>query len=245
MKYSLLLLSLIYLHAGANDFSAGMDINGNNNVIYIDQIGNSQLKGHGQNTSIVQGSYNTVTVKQGAADPARNEMSLRVVGDSNQLALSQSRDDNGNQIGSNNHYQAIDVNGYNNTLVTQQRNTGGVGGHYLETTVNGNTNNVVATQTDNGNKIMFATVNGNSNTIDARQKDTGQHSLTVGLTGNGNAVNSLQEGAGSHNASINLTNAGGAGTVNLMQTGTTAQSFLYTQSCITLGGCSVTITQGQ
>jgi hypothetical protein len=222
--------------------SVNLDVNGNSNSFTIDQIGSYNLiTGIGTQKAKVQGNSNTVRINQGSPSSGQNEIDMSVVGDSNNLDISQARTTSGNPTGTNGHYLSIDINGYTNTVTTQQSNSGGVGGHYAETTINGNQNNVVARQTDNGNKIMFTTVNGNNNSVDATQKGTGQHYLETKLTGNNNSALIVQEGSTANKASIDLTNAGGAASIDLLQTG--GKSFSIQQSCTTSGGCGTTVRQ--
>ena len=222
-----------------------------NNTIYIDQVGDNntlnisqsgranELKGIGQQAVQIQGSSNSITVRQGDQDTSgKNSIELRVVGDTNTLNLNQSRTTTGAAVNSsNNHYQRVDVAGYSNSVTTQQTNTGGVGGHYMETTITGNTNIVNATQTNNANKTMFNTVSGNNNTVSVTQKDGGQHYLESTLTGNGNTITAVQEGAAANRASITINNNGGPGSVDMIQSG--GAVYNITTTCVTAGGCGV------
>lgn len=219
-----------------------LDVNGSNNSLYVEQVGDkNSVSGIGQPSAVVQGSYNSVTIRQGAGGVGQNEINLRVIGDSNSLDIGQARDNTGAVTGTNGHYQAVDISGYQNTLTTQQSNTGGVGGHYQETTINGNQNSVTVRQTDNGNKVMFTTVTGNNNTVDAVQKGAGQHQLTTNLTGNGNSALVVQEGSQQNKAIIDLTNAGGPATLDLQQSG--GKNFTIQQMCGNPAGCTTTVRQ--
>jgi len=221
--------------------SIGIDVNGANNNIYIEQVGNSNLvTGIGESTARVIGSDNTVTVRQGTTAPGQNEIQMRISGDGNTLEVGQARTNTGVQTGTNAHYQAVDINGFQNNVVTQQSNVT-LGSHYQETTINGNQNNVTARQTDNGNKIMFNTVNGNNNTVDVVQKDGGQHQLTNRLTGNNHSVTVVQEGAQQNKANIDLVNSGGAAALDLLQSG--GMNFTIQQSCTNPAGCTTTVRQ--
>ena len=81
--------------------------------------------------------------------------------------------------------------------------------------------------------------------FDVKQFGSGLHVLDLTLTGNGNSATVVQKGSGTHNATINLINVGGSSSLGLLQQGTANQSYSITQSCATLGGCSVSVTQGQ
>jgi hypothetical protein len=219
----------------------GLEVNGDSNTIYVEQIGQQNLvTGIGTSKAAVTGNSNNITINQGTNGTGQNEIDLRVVGNSNILDISQARDSNKAGVGTNGHYQAVDINGYSNTLSTQQSNTT-LGGHYQETTINGNQNSVTKIQTDNGNKVMFTNINGNNNTIEAVQKGTGQHQLTTSLTGNNNSATVVQEGSTQNKANIDLTNAGGTATLDLQQSG--GKNFTIIQSCTNPAGCSTTVRQ--
>jgi hypothetical protein len=213
-------------------------IGGNSNTVTMEQDGNKNLI-----NATIDGSTNAITVKQGAPGVGQNEIKLGVTGSYNALDISQARNNQGAVTGTNGHYHDVTVNGLNNTLTTQQSNTGGIGGHFMETTINGNQNNVTARQTDNGNKIMFNSITGTGNTVDAVQKGTGQHYLDTKITGNNNSVNALQEGTTANRATLDLTSAGGPASILLQQNG--GQNVTVTTTCATAGGCApITIRQG-
>jgi len=220
------------------------------NSIYIDQVSGSgntvTMEQDGNKNKIdatLDGSTNTITVKQGTPGIGQNEIKLGVTGSYNAIDISQARNDQGLVTGTNGQYHDVTVNGSNNTLTSRQSNAGGVGGHFMETTINGNQNNVTKKQTDNGNKIMFTTVSGNNNTIEAVQKGTGQHYLDTAITGNNNSLSAVQEGNITNRATIDMTNAGGPASVILNQTG--GQNVTVTTTCATTGGCApITVRQG-
>jgi hypothetical protein len=213
-------------------------VSGSNNNVTMDQDGNKNLI-----RAKIDGSSNSVTAKQGTLGAGQNEIKINLVGDSNTLNINQARTTQGTAIGTNGHYQSVDVTGYGNTVTTQQTNNGGVGGHYMETTISGNQNSVTAKQTDNGNKIMFTSITGNNNTVDAVQKGTGQHYLDTKMTGNNNSVSALQEGTTANRATLDLTNSGGPASVILQQNG--GQNVTVTTTCATAGGCApITVRQG-
>jgi len=186
------------------------------------------------------GDNNNITIRQGVTLGAKNRIELYSNGNNNSYNLNQSYTTNGTAVSdSGNHYMYLNVIGSNNTVTKQQTGTT----NFNETTVSGNTNNLTNTQQGNSPKILFQNVNGNSNTVTTNQKDTGTHYLDINLTGNGHNVNAIQEGAGNHAATINFTNSGGASSLNLNQTGSTAQTYSIQQSCTNPAGCSTTITQ--
>ena len=58
----------------------------------------------------------------------------------------------------------------------------------------------------------------------------------------GSITNLKQEGTANHNAQITLTGAYMT-TLNVLQQGSTNQSYNLTQNCQTVGGCTVNVTQ--
>jgi hypothetical protein len=223
---------------------------GSNNNINVSQVGGyNQVDGIGSTSAPVQGSLNTITIRQG--DPAnpvgKNLIDLSVQGTgSNTINLNQGRDTAGNSTGTDagNHYQAVSVSGYSNQVTTNQQNTGGTVGHYLEANIVGNYNTVGIVQTDGTTqKQTFASVTGNNNVLNASQTGLGNHFLDVSLTGNGNSAMVTQYGNTANAATINITNAGGPGSVNLTQTG--GQVYNISTVCVQAGGCApITVRQG-
>ena len=228
------------------------------NSIYIDQVGSSNtiivqqngtqnsVAGLGQQSMPIQGSGNTVKIRQG--DPSnpygQNLIEAEVYGSYNTLGLNQGTTLGNQTNGQDNgqHYQAISVTGTGNQVNSEQTNTGG-GGHYLSTTVNGDYNTVNTSQTDNTAKASFVNVQGDLNTVATSQSGLGQHYLSVNLLGTGNSATVNQSGSTANNASISITNAGGPGSVNLTQTG--GQNYYINTMCVTAGGCQpVTVRQG-
>ena len=223
---------------------------GSNNNINVSQVGRYNLvDGIGTTYAPVQGSLNTITIRQG--DPSnptgKNLIDLSVQGTgSNTLNLNQGRDTVGNSTGTDvgNHYQALSVSGYSNQVTTNQQNAGGTTGHYLEANIVGNYNTVGIIQTDGTTqKQTFASVTGNNNTLNASQTGLGNHFLDVSLNGNGNSATVSQYGNTANAATIGITNAGGPGSVNLTQTG--GQVYNISTVCVSTGGCApITVRQG-
>lgn len=213
-------------------------IYGDNNIVTMNQDGNKNLI----NASL-RGSNNAITARQGVQGIGQNEMKLNFEGNNNAINLNQARDTQGNPLGTNGHYLAVETGAWGINLTVQQTNSGGVGGHYNETTIYGNGNTVTEKQLDNGNKIMFTKIQGDINTLDVTQKGTGQHKLDATLVGNFNSATVLQEGSIANNATISLTNAGGPASVSVSQTG--GQNVTVTTSCAVSGGCApITVRQG-
>lgn len=200
------------------------------NEIYVEQTGNN----------------NTFTLRQGGYATGRSRIEVYATGDNNAVNLNQGKNTDGSTPASdsNNHYIQLNLNGNQNNITTRQIDGNIAGaGHYQQTTISGNGNVVNLDQAGAGSKTLFMNINGANNAVTATQKDAGQHYLDIKLQGNGHTVNALQEGAGNHAATIDLTNGGGAATLNMTQSGSTAQTYSIQQSCTNPAGCSTTIVQ--
>lgn len=220
-----------------------------NNTITVEQTGSyNQIGGLGGTTyAIVSGQSNNINIKQGDG-VGKNLIEFSVVGNSNQVTVLQARNPvTGLQDGSESggHYMGLTVNGSTNTLSLKQSNDGGSSsGHFAYVDVTGDNNTGTLKQSGNGEKTFFGIINGSGNVFDISQQGTGSY-FDLSLVGNGHSVTANQKDAAYHKATVNLTNAGGPSTVNLVQQSSTAQNINITQQCATLGGCSVSITQGQ
>ena len=75
------------------------------------------------------------------------------------------------------------------------------------------------------------------------QRGDGAKTLNLTISNDDNTVSVIQRATG-HTATINLSGSDPT-TLSLLQQGTTAQSYSLSQNCITIGGCSVSVTQVQ
>jgi hypothetical protein len=232
------------------------------NQIYVDQAGdnntfnitqssnNNSIQGINQQNALLKGNSNNVTIKQGNSSDTTGKnlikLEMNTGSNSNTVKLYQGYNVDGtiNYLDSDGHIISLGLTGSSNQVNLYQTNLGANNaGQFAELNITGNTNNITVNQKGNGSKTFFGTVAGNSNTVSALQDGLGSDYLNVNLTGNGHTVNASQSGAGNHLGYIDLTNSGGASTVNLTQTGSTAQSYSITQTCVNPAGCSVTVTQ--
>lgn len=80
---------------------------------------------------------------------------------------------------------------------------------------------------------------------DSWQEGTGTHYSHTYFYGNtdDSITNLLQKGSANHNAQIRIQGSEHT-TLNLIQQGSTNQSYTLTQNCYTVGGCTVNVTQG-
>ena len=200
-------------------------LNQNGNQVIVQQIGDN----------------NTFMIRQGVTVSGKNRIELYSNGNYNTLNLNQGYTTQGTASAgdSNDHYLSLTITGNTNAVTTQQTGTS----KWNEISVTGNNNSITNLQTGTGAKILFQNISGNNNTITTNQKDGGNHYLDIKLTGGGHAVNAIQEGTGNHAATIEFNNSGGASSLNMLQGGSTNQTYSINQSCTNAAGCSTTITQ--
>ena len=131
-----------------------------------------------------------------------------------------------------------DVDGVNNNEAVIQIGGATYGRHIL-----GNTNDVDVYQ--NGTHTFNLDIHADSTNVDLWQEGSGSHyahSYFYG-TADGSEVDLMQKDGANHNAQIRL--QGNQPTIlNLLQQGSTNQSYSITNTCYTVGGCTVNVTQG-
>ena len=123
------------------------------------------------------------------------------------------------------------------------------GGHYMEIDLYGDNNSLKWHQTNqsgatDGHDFNFHLA-GDWNEINGRQQSSGVKDMDLTIYNDDNLVTLRQKGANtSHTANITLDGTYGTD-LTLIQLGTTAQSYSLSQTCYTVGGCTVSVTQGQ
>lgn len=120
------------------------------------------------------------------------------------------------------HYARLDIHGNNNHLQGHQTNQGSTSGHTFNSLIFSDDNDIWVRQQHDGAKIINLTTYSDGNDITLRQKGNGaQHTASITLDGTY------------------------ATTLNLLQQGTTTQTYSISNTCYTAGGCNVSVTQGQ
>mgnify|MGYP003636510948 CR=1 FL=1 len=121
------------------------------------------------------------------------------------------------------------------------------GGHYARIDIHGDNNKLSGYQTNQGSTtghIFTSLIFSDNNDIWIKQLGNGQKEINLVTTADGNDISLVQKGSGGeHTANINLYGAYPT-TLNLTQQSSTDQSYTLTQNCITVGGCSVSVIQG-
>lgn len=121
----------------------------------------------------------------------------------------------------------------------------GYGDHYLRLDIHGDYNNVAHTQrTDaaSDGQTSYLNVYADYNDVYVHQRQS-THTLNMTINNDYNEAWIKQEGQGSHSATITLSGSYPTDLYLLQQTSTN-QSYTLSQTCATIGGCSVSVTQG-
>lgn len=118
------------------------------------------------------------------------------------------------------HTVDLTMYGDNNGVSVQQTNQGSTDGHSMDLHLTGDDNEVTTIQQHDGAKDIDLTIYNDENDVFIRQKGSG----------------------GNHTANVTLDGTYGTD-LTLKQFGDVTKSYTLQQNCLTVGGCSVTITQ--
>ncbi len=131
-----------------------------------------------------------------------------------------------------------DVDGYGNNEAVQQYDGATYGRHIW-----GNNNDVDVYQ--NGSHTFNLDIHADDTEVELWQEGSGSHYAHSYFYGSadGSQVDLMQKDGGNHNAQIRLQGTQPT-TLNLLQQGSTNQSYNLTQNCYTVGGCTVNVSQG-
>ena len=133
------------------------------------------------------------------------------------------------------------------TDTSWQKDTYEGGGHKVTIDVHGDRNEVVGQQRNCSNNncdghTAQIYIYGDDNSVFGKQKADSSKTFNLRINNDDNTVDYLQDGNASHVANIIL--GGTYGTdLDLVQHAGTAQSYTLTQSCQTVGGCTISVTQ--
>jgi len=204
-----------------------VDQAGNNFAIGVEQIGaknNATVTADGTNQQLLIIQYNDSSVD--------NTATVDATGDDNGIKLCQGCAFDYPESYTNHDYtydnweyggHSIDLNitGNRNGISAQQTNQGNAGdnGHSYELNLTGDDNEVTTIQQHDGAKSIDLTIYNDENDVFIRQKGSGAN----------------------HTATIELDGTYGTD-LTLKQFNSTA-TYTLTQNCITVGGCSISVTQ--
>ena len=231
------------------------------NEIHINQSGdnlNLKMRQFGDNNkvdTVMNGYQLTMDVLQ---EGNRNELlknGTGISGDGNTITTEQWNNTTSSDV--NKIY--IDVNGNNNEIdvgqgckfaggmsdTTCDRDTHEDAGHTLYVDIQGGSNKVKGGQksgTANPNHNASIDVDSDGNDVFYTQAGSGEKNLTLNIDNDSNDV-TVKQLYGTHTANVTLDGSDPT-TLNLLQQGYTSQTYSLSQNCLTVGGCSVSVTQG-
>ena len=233
--FIILTLLIAPLFANADDNTITMEQSGNNFQLGIDQIGHSNQILMFDNSSFITASSLDMYLVQYNTNPSAMENKIvfdELTGSGNQMKLAQgvawttldSETDltwYGDAYESGGHDIGITMYGDGNQLAVQQTNqTGASDGHNFDLHLAGDSNKVQIKQQSNGRKNTDLTIYNDYNDVFIRQKGNGA----------------------THNANITLDGLYGTD-LTLKQMSTTNQTYSISIDCMTIGGCSTSVTQ--
>ena len=212
-------------------------LNHDDNVISLLQLGNNNYIGWTDSWGSgyswggdLDGLRNNIDIRQkcSVTTCADNDFQFHILGDDNTVKFGQGYSLNdsasptwnydGNEPGGN--FVRLDIHGDDNTFIgSQKMDTVGIS-HSITANIYTDNNDMYVRQAQNGNKTFTLTIrNSNDNEVTVNQRDNGVHTATVSLLG-------------SQPTDLNLT-----------QSGNTNQSYTLSQNCVTVGGCTISVTQ--
>ena len=231
----IILIALFSTFVQADDNIITMEQTGDTFQLGVDQFGHSNEVMMLDGQSYITASSLDMYLVQYNTNPSAMKNKIifdEVSGSGNQMKLAQgvawtTLDSDtdltwyGDLYESGGHDIGITMYGDNNQLAVQQTNqTGASDGHNFDLHLAGDDNKVLIKQQSNGKKNTDLTIYNDSNDVFVRQKGTGA----------------------THNANITLDGIYGTDLI-LKQMSTTNQTYNLSVDCMTVGGCSVSVTQ--
>ena len=187
-----------------------------------------KLENH--NLRVIKSLDNELKVRQKCSSSScnDNDFQLHVWGDNNEVVFGQGYENSnsltpnwsydGNEPGGN--FVRLDIHGDNNKFKGSQKQDSTSVSHDAIVYIYADDNDVYVKQMQNGNKDLSLIIYNDDNEVSVVQKNNGAHNATITITGSQPTD------------------------LSLSQVGNTTQSYTLSQNCITSGGCSVTVTQG-
>ena len=150
-----------------------------------------------------------------------------------------------NVDGSNNLVSTVQGRLFTNTSGATHTDSSELGGLTMDIDITGNSNGLLASQRNqnaNHSHNMDIAITGSSNSVFATQVGSGVKDIDITVNNDSNSISNIQQGNGSHTSTITL---GGTDptTLSVTQGGNTAQTYTLSQTCVTSGGCAITINQ--
>ena len=215
-------------------------LDGQSNEIAILQEGNNQYMGYastwGSQYSTggdIDGDANTFKLWQKCSYSSCNEnrIEFRLDGDSNDVTVAQGWfiDKNSSSGNTNWSYDynepggnlvRVDIEGDNNDFIGSQKQDSSSINHNMYIGIYGDNNEVYAGQLQNGNKTLNLNIYNDNNEVWIKQRKNGAHTATINLYG-------------TYGTDLYLNQSNNS----------VGQTYSLTQTCATIGGCSISVTQ--
>ena len=226
------LLGLLYFSGQvfADDNEITIMQEGDNFELDILQIGYNNVVKQWRSWEGIEGDDNTIIIKQAIDRGYSGDKNIieirRVWGDGNTLKLGQ-----GYQVGTNGNFTRdyaeygdtfthINITGdYNDVLMTQRTNSSS-SGHEYWLHLEGDYNDIYTVQREGGSQYINLDIYNDYNEVDLRQTNAGDHYMSVILNGTEPTD------------------------ISVIQNGWNSKSYSITQNCYTVGGCTVSVSQG-
>ena len=214
----------------ADDNQITIQQEGDDFELDITQIGYNNIIKQWTASEGIDGDDNVIIIKQANDRSASGDQNIleirRVWGDGNTLKLGQ-----GYQVGTNGNFSRdyaeygdtfahLNITGdYNNVLMTQRTNSSS-SGHEYWLHLEGDNNDIYTVQREGGSQYINLDIYNDYNQVDLRQTNAGDHYMSVILNGSQPTD------------------------ITVYQNGWNNKSYSISQNCHTVGGCSVSVTQG-
>lgn len=175
-------------------------------------------------------------------ETASNNIDLTIIGDSNDVDITQL---------SNGNYLFMTLIGNSNVTDITQSGTN-LDRNFADINMVGSSNNLTFIQQGDSEKQAFLDIDGSYGIYTITQQGSGEHYLDLISEGDDATVTVLQEGLGNHAATVELTNSGGNWNFNLTQSGDTNQLYslphelsdnTVVSGVCTSGTCNLTVNQ--
>ena len=214
----------------ADDNQITIQQEGDDFELDITQIGYNNIIKQWTASEGIDGDDNVIIIKQANDRSASGDQNIleirRVWGDGNTLKLGQ-----GYQVGTNGNFSRdyaeygdtfahLNITGdYNSVLMTQRTNSSS-SGHEYWLHLEGDNNDIYTVQREGGSQYINLDIYNDYNEVDLRQTNSGDHYMSVILNGTQPTD------------------------ITVYQNGWNNKSYSISQNCHTVGGCSVSVTQG-
>ena len=258
MKSTLLKFSSLILAFGVYANDLYLQQIGDNLTLTVTQTGNNnKIEGY-NNTGLLKGNDNTITINQGYK--GNNYIGIATDGNNNNVTVAQEKfvDANGNVSNDTNshgyHVANIDVDGdYNLVDIVQRNNNGNTAGQTSKVVImGGNYNDITTLQTGDGahNSLVTARTNTSGNTVDIFQNSGSVgHKSVMSIYTDNNTLDVDQTGSTQNKAYVLFSaDAVGPTDFTLSQTGGNTYGNPDTGSyatinCGSAAGCTVNVSQ--